>query len=84
MATWSAKVDGMRHRVEAKVVKPVPWSPLQEIDLSSVPADGTTHANSLFMEDTAWPYAGGLQAYLDKAGTLYDHTLSSQRKRARG
>ncbi len=84
LAAWSAKVDGMRHGCEAKVVQPVPWSPLREIDFSSVPVDGATHDNSLFMEDTAWPFAGGLQAYLDKAGTLYDHTLSSQKEEGTG
>ena len=35
------------------------------------------------MEDTAWPYPGGLQAYLGKAGTLYDQTLSSQKQEGR-
>jgi hypothetical protein len=84
LAAWSAKVDGMRHKCEAKVVQPVPWSPLQDIDLASVPVDGATHKNSLFMEDTAWPFAGGLQAYLAKAGTLYDHTLSSQKEEGTG
>jgi len=84
LASWSAKVDGMRHAVTAKVVQPVRWSPLQEIDLDSVPVDGGTHKNSLFMEDTAWPFAGGLQAYIDKAGTLYDHTLSSQKEEGTG
>jgi hypothetical protein len=62
----------------------VPWSPLQEIDLSTVPVNGETHKNSLFMEDTAWPFKGGLQAYLAKAGTLYDHTLSSQKEEGIG
>jgi hypothetical protein len=84
LAAWSAKVDSMRHATEAKVVQPVPWSPLQEIDFNSVPANAETHKNSLFMEDTAWPFAGGLQAYLAKAGTLYDHTLSSQKEEGIG
>jgi hypothetical protein len=84
LASWSATVDGMRHGCNAKVIQPVPWSPLQEIDLSSVPVDGSTHKNSLFMEDTAWPFSGGLQAYLDKAGTLYDNTLSSQKEEGTG
>ncbi len=74
----------MRHACDAKVVQPVPWSPLQDVDLGTVPVDGKTHENSLFMEDTAWPFAGGLQAYLDKAGTLYDHTLSSQKEEGTG
>ena len=84
LATWSAKVDTMRHAHTAKVIQPVSWSPLQEIDLATVPVTGDTHKNSLFMEDTAWPFAGGLQAYLDKASTLYDHTLSSQKEEGIG
>jgi hypothetical protein len=84
LAAWSARVDALRHACDAKVVQPVPWSPLQDIDLTTVPVGGETHRNSLFMEDTAWPFAGGLQAYLDKAGTLYDHTLSSQKEEGTG
>ncbi len=84
LATWSARVDAMRHASEAKIVQPVPWSPLQELDLDTVPVQGETHKNSLFMEDTAWPFAGGLQAYLAKAGTLYDQTLSSQKEEGTG
>jgi hypothetical protein len=84
LARWSATVDAMRHAHAAKVIQPVSWSPLQKIDLATVPVTGITHKNSLFMEDTAWPFAGGLQAYLDKAGTLYDHTLSSQKEEGTG
>ena len=84
LASWSAKVDAVRHEHRAKVIQPVPWSPLQDIDLAGVPVDAASHKNSLFMEDTAWPFAGGLQAYLDKAGTLYDHTLSSQKEEGTG
>jgi len=46
----------------------------------SVPTSGDEHELSLFMEDTAWPYEGGLQAYLQKAGTLYDTTLKEQKE----
>jgi len=84
LADWSSEVDAMRHGCAAKIVRPVPWSPLQEIDFGTVPVKGETHKNSLFMEDTAWPYAGGLQAYIAKAGTLYDHTLSSQKEEGIG
>jgi hypothetical protein len=84
LAAWSAKVDAMRHSSEAKVMQPVPWSPMQDVELATVPVNGETHKNALFMEDTAWPFAGGLQAYLDKAGTLYDHTLSSQKEEGTG
>jgi len=84
LAEWSAEVDAIRHACEAKILTPVSWSPVQEIDLGTVPVKGETHKNSLFMEDTAWPFAGGLRAYLEKAGTLYDQTLSSQKEEGTG
>ena len=74
----------MRHGSEAKIVTPVPWSPLQEIDLAAVPTAPAEHELGLFMEDTAWPFPGGLAAYLAKAGTLYDSTLTSQKEEGRG
>lgn len=83
LAGWLARVDGMRHHCEAKILTPVSWSPRQEIDLSTVPISGEEHELSLFMEDTAWPYPGGLQAYLDAAGTLYDTTLAKSKEGGR-
>jgi hypothetical protein len=77
---WSSRIDAMRHTCQAKILTPVPWSPLQDIDLAGVPTSGDEHELSLFMEDTAWPFPGGLQAYLAKAGTLYDTTLVESRQ----
>ena len=84
LAEWSAEVDAMRHACQAKLLTPVSWSPLQHIDLAHVPTSGAPHELSLFMEDTAWPYPGGLRAYLEKAGTLYDDTLRAQKQEGRG
>ncbi len=84
LADWSADVDAMRHAHAAKIVTPVSWSPTKEYDLASVPTDGRTHRTELFMEDTAWPFPGGLRAYLAKAGTLYDNTLATQKKEGTG
>ena len=72
---WAAEVDRLRHSVTAKVLEPVTWSPLQEVDLEAVPSTPGDHEQDLFMEDTAWPYEGGLDAYLERAGTLYVDTL---------
>ena len=36
------------------------------------------------MEDTAWPFPGGLAAYLAKAGTLYDTTLAQSKEGGHG
>jgi hypothetical protein len=80
---WSSRVDGMRHQHTAKMVTPVPWSPRQDIDLATVPTSGEEHELSLFMEDTAWPYPGGLQAYLKAAGTLYSSQLEKSKEGGR-
>lgn len=53
---WMHDVDALRHDVKGKIMLPVHWSPIQEIDLGTVPTDGRTHELSLFMEDTGWPY----------------------------
>ena len=76
----------MRHACEAKIVTPVPWSPLQEIDLAAVPIDRRDPQElSLFMEDTAWPFPGGLQAYLGQGrAPSTTHELSSQKEEGTG
>ena len=83
LASWATKVDGLRHSSSAKVLTPVSWSPLQEIDLAQVPVSGAEHELTLYMEDTAWPFAGGLPAYLAAAGTLYGETLARSKKAGR-
>ena len=64
-------LDDLRHDVRAKLLKPLPWSPLQTIDLGGVPTDGREHELSIFMEDTVWPYEGRLEDYIAAAGTHY-------------
>lgn len=76
LSSWAAEVDAMRHELEAKILVPVPWSPLQEIELDSVPADGAEHEPTVYMEDTAWPFPGGLAPYLEASGSLYARTLA--------
>ena len=76
---WAAEVDGLRHECVGKVLEPLPFSPLTEVDLSGVPAAGSTAGKDgslpLFMEDTAWPHRGRYDDYLAGAGTLYVETL---------
>jgi hypothetical protein len=61
---WGRAVDEMRHDVQGKMLVPVEWSPLQEVDLGEVPVDGAEHDLSLYMEDTGWPTAA-LDDYVD-------------------
>jgi hypothetical protein len=71
LAKWAAGVDEMRHGLESKVMVPVPWSPMQEVDLTAVPAEPQEHDLSLYMEDTGWPHHNRLDAYVDLAGRAY-------------
>src|SRR2546430_1271364 len=62
-------------RTDHQMRVPVPWSPLKELDLAAVPTSGD-HPLTLFMEDTAWPYEGGLEEYLEAARTNYAPSLA--------
>jgi hypothetical protein len=85
---WEAEVDALRHGSSAKVLEPASFSPLQTIDLATVSAVGSpAEADGslpLFMEDTAWPFRGSFDAYLEKAGTLYVTTLERSARAGHG
>lgn len=71
LAEWAASLDEMRHEVEAKMLVPLPWSPIQEIDFATVPTDGAEKPLRLFMEDTVWPHEGKLGEYIEQSGSHY-------------
>lgn len=71
LAAWASDLDRMRHDVEAKMLVPLPWSPLQSIDWSTVPTDASEKPLSLFMEDTVWPFEGKLDEYVERSGSHY-------------
>lgn len=54
---WAREMDEMRHGVVSKLMVPVSWSPMQDVDLAGVPSDGQEHELSIYMEDTGWPHA---------------------------
>lgn len=54
---WARRLDELRHDVSAKLLVPVSWSPMRDLDLTTVPSDGAEHELSLYMEDTGWPHA---------------------------
>jgi hypothetical protein len=64
LRAWAAHMDELRHQVVSKVLLPVRWSPMQELELGEVPSDGSTHEPTLYMEDTGWPNAP-LDDYID-------------------
>jgi hypothetical protein len=72
---WMRDLDELRHDVEAKLLVPLPWSPLEDLDFDVVPADGREHGLTLYMEDTMWPYEDKLLDYIDRCGQVYSKSL---------
>jgi hypothetical protein len=58
------RIDNARHGHMSKLLLPVSWSPLRDIDLASVPTTPAEHEPSLFMEDTGWP-SSSLEEYIE-------------------
>jgi hypothetical protein len=79
---WAAHADTMRHEVEGKILLPLDWSPMFDVDFASVPTDGREHEAALYMQDSAWPYEAKLDAYLDAARTHYAPSLEQQTARS--
>ncbi len=79
---WMRELDSLRHEVTGKILLPVRWSPLQAVDLATVPTDAATHPLSLFMEDTGWPYAP-LDDYIRSWDEIYYRPLSQAPARMR-
>jgi hypothetical protein len=76
---WVRAVDTYRHDVRGKLLLPLPWSPMPDVDLATVPVDGRTHNLTLYMEDTMWPIEGKYPDYVDASGAFYAKTLSENR-----
>jgi hypothetical protein len=55
LQSWLRGLDELRHDVTSKLLVPLHWSPIQEINLQEVPIDGRLHERTLVMEDTGWP-----------------------------
>jgi hypothetical protein len=82
LRSWAGDVDGMRHEVKGKMLLPVEWSPMGDLDLATVPTDGREHDPELYMEDSAWPYEAKLDTYLEKARTHYAPSLEQRSERS--
>jgi hypothetical protein len=72
---WAGEIDRLRHDASAKVLRPLPWSELQDVDLAAVPVSPVEHDLVLYMEDTANPHEGMVHDYIAKAGEQYAPSL---------
>jgi hypothetical protein len=60
---WLRSVDTLRHDSTGRMLLPVSWSKLQDVDFSTVPADGRLHEPTLYVEDNGWAN-GPLDEYI--------------------
>lgn len=72
---WMRDLDELRHDVHAKLLVPLPWSPLGDVEFDQVPVDGRQHELTLYMEDTMWPYEDKFLEYIDRCGEVYSKSL---------
>ena len=68
LSDLATRLDASRYEVTGKLVTPVYWSALQELDITEIHTDGREHDLSVYMEDTGWP-----DAPLDDYIELWDH-----------
>jgi len=68
LSELASKLDSCRYESDGKILAPVYWSELQEVDLAEMPVDGREHELSVYMQDTGWP-----DAPLDDYIGLWDH-----------
>jgi hypothetical protein len=72
---WVRETDTYRHDVTARIMLPVYWSRIQDVDFDTVPTDGSEHELSLFMEDTGWPYVP-IDDYITMWDELYSQPIA--------
>jgi hypothetical protein len=72
---WMRDLDELRHDVDAKLLVPLEWSPLKDVDFDDVPTNGREHELTLYMEDTMWPYPNKFGEYIDRCGEVYSKSL---------
>jgi hypothetical protein len=72
---WMRDLDELRHEVDAKLLVPLAWSPLKDVDFEDVATDGREHELTLYMEDTMWPYPDKFGEYIDRCGEVYSKSL---------
>ena len=76
-------LDRLRHDVSGKLCVPLPWSPLQSVDLEQVPGADDLREPALFMEDTVRPHEGRLEDYVEASGSHYAREMREHEEKGR-
>ncbi len=67
---WHRHMGTLRREVTAKILLPVAWSPLQEVDLAA-PASEPQATPAMYLHDTGWPFPGKLEEYVEALGSIF-------------
>ena len=79
LRSWARELDGLQHDSVGKVLQPLAWSPIHDLDLATVPTDPTAeHELTLYMEDTGWPHKP-LDDYTSFWGEVYAPMLAGSK-----
>jgi hypothetical protein len=78
LQAWMRELDTLRHDVRGKLMLPLPWSPLQDVDWATVPTDGAEHELTMYMEDTMWPIEGKYPDYVEASGKVYAKSIEHE------
>ncbi len=78
LQSWMRDLDELRHDVFGTLQQPLPWSPMQDVDFSTVPTDGSAHEPTMYMEDTMWPYDGKYLDYVEACGKVYSRSIEHE------
>lgn len=80
LTQWSRDLDRLRHDTTAKLLVPLPWSPLQEIAVADVPRAPASQDPVVYMEDTVWPYEHAFDEYIERSGAHYAREMEEHAK----
>ena len=72
---WMRELDTFRHDVHAKVLVPLPWSPMADLDLGVGARGWRRPRPGVYMEDTMWPYEDKFLDYIEASGSVYSKSL---------
>ena len=68
---WFRDVAPLRRRVTGKLLLPVDWSPLREVDAKSPIPSAASQDVSVYLHDTGWPFPGRLEDYIAALGGIF-------------
>lgn len=82
LKSWAEGTDVLRHWSSGQMMDPLSWSPLQGIDLESVPTSPQDHGGvRIYLMEHVRPYPGMLNEYITRNGEVYAPTLTTENNR---